>query len=180
VPKEDFMGTGRVVVGVDGSPASQQALWMAVEEAHRRDVPLYVVNSPAIFGRSAPTVAAGLGPMPGLLPVDGHLSQAERDRGMLTVEDAFIELFGGWSEAAVHVLVSAQAPGPALVNTAGPDDLLVVGRSRGGFMRRLISGSISKYCVTFARCPVIVVPVPPAPQRSYSPRQLRRRAENGR
>jgi nucleotide-binding universal stress UspA family protein len=175
------MSTGRVVVGVDGSPASLRALWMAVEEGQRRDAPLYVVNSPAIFGRSTPTFAAGLGPMTAALPVDRQLSQAERDRGMLTVEDAFTELFGGWPPAPlVHVLVSALAPGPALVNTAGPDDLLVVGRSRGGFMRRLISGSISKYCVSFARCPVIVVPAPPAPQRSYTARQLRRRAEKSR
>ena len=175
------MSTGRVVVGVDGSPGSLQALWVAAEEAQRRHAALYVVNSPATYGRSAPAVAAGIGPMPGVLPVDPQLSQAERERGLLTVEDAFIELFGGWpTEAPVRVLVSALAPGPALVDAAGPDDLLVVGRSRGGFMRRLISGSISKYCVTFARCPVIVVPVPPAPQRSYSSRHLRRRARNGR
>jgi len=175
------VSTSRVVVGVDGSPASLRALWVAAEEAKRRDAPLYVVNSPAIFGRSAPAVAAGLGPMPGVLPIDPQLTEAERDRGMLTVEDAFIELFGGWpTEAPVQVLVSALAPGPALVNTAGPDDLLVVGRSRGGLMRRLISGPISKYCVAFARCPVLVVPAPLAPQRSYSARQLRRRARNGR
>ena len=31
------MSTGRVVVGVDGSPASLRALWMAVEEGQRRD-----------------------------------------------------------------------------------------------------------------------------------------------
>jgi nucleotide-binding universal stress UspA family protein len=179
--EEDVMNTGRVVVGVDGSPASLRALWMAVEEAQRRDAPLYVVNSPAVFGRSTPTFAAGLGPMPGLLPIDAQLTQVERDRGMLTVEDSFIELFGGWPPAApVHVLVSALAPGPALVNAAGSDDLLVVGRSRGGFMRRLILGSISKYCVTLARCPVIVVPAPPTPQRSYSARRLRRQASNGR
>ncbi len=100
---------------------------------------------------------------------------------MLTVEDAFVELFGGWpGEVPVRVLVSRLAPGPALVNAAGPDDLLVVGRSRGGFRRRLVSASTSKYCVTFSRCPVIVVPAAPAPERSYSHRQLRRRAKNGR
>jgi nucleotide-binding universal stress UspA family protein len=175
------MSTGRVVVGVDGSPASLQALWVAVEEAERRNAQLYVVNSPDVFGHSVPAVAAGLGPMPGLLPMDPQLTQAERDRGMLTVEDAFIEVFGGWpTEGPVRVLVSALAPGPALLNAAGPDDLLVVGRSRGGFIRRLTSESISKYCVTLARCPVLVVPAPPVPQRSYSARHLRRRAENGR
>jgi nucleotide-binding universal stress UspA family protein len=175
------MSIGRVVVGVNGSPASLRALWMAVDEAQRRDAPLYVVNSPPIFGRSTHIVAAGLGPMPGALPVDRQLTQAERDRGMLTVEDAFIELFGGWpTDAPVRVLVSALAPGPALVSIAGPDDLLVVGRSRGGFMRRLISESISKYCVTFARCPVVVVPAPLAPLRSYSARQLHRQARDGR
>jgi nucleotide-binding universal stress UspA family protein len=175
------MSTGRVVVGVDGSPGSLRALWVAVEESRHRDTQLYVVNSPAGYGRSTPTVAAGIGPMPGVLPVDGQLTQAEQDQGMLTVEDAFVELFGGWpGEVPVRVLVSRLAPGPALVNAAGLDDLLVVGRSRGGFRRRLVSASISKYCVTFARCPVIVVPAPPAPERSYSHRQLRRRAKNGR
>jgi nucleotide-binding universal stress UspA family protein len=175
------MSTGRVVVGVDGSPASLRALWVAAEEARRRDVLLYAVNSPAVFGRSVPAVAAGFGPMPGVLPMDRQLTEAERDRGMLTVEDAFIELFGGWpTEAPVRVLVSALAPGPALLNAAGPDDLLVVGRSRGGFMRRLTSASISKCCVTLARCPVLVVPAPSVPQRSYSSRHLRRRARNGR
>jgi nucleotide-binding universal stress UspA family protein len=175
------MSTSRVVVGVDGSPASLQALWVALEEAKRRNASLYVVNSPAIFGRSIPAVAAGLGPMPGALPMDPQLSQAERDRGILTVEDAFIELFGGWpTEAPVRVLVSARAPGPALVDAAGPDDLLVVGRSRGGFIRRLASESISKYCVSLAPCPVLVVPAPSVAVRSYSSRHLRRRARNGR
>jgi nucleotide-binding universal stress UspA family protein len=174
------MSTGRVVVGVDGSPASLQALWVAVKEAKRRDALLYVVNSPAVFGWSVPAAAAGFGPMPSVLPTDPQLSPAERDRGMLTVEDAFIELFGGWpTEAPVRVLVSALAPGPALLNAAGPGDLLVVGRSRAGFMRRLTSESITKYCVTLARCPVLVVPAPSVPQRSYSSRHLRRRARNG-
>lgn len=173
------MGTGRVVVGVDGSPASLRALWFAVEEARCRLAQLTVVNSPAILGGAKPA-AAGLGPMSGAVAPTAGLSAAEEEQGRLVIEDAFIELYGGHpGDILVRVVVSLLAPGPALVNAVGPGDLLVVGKSRGGIARRLISSSISKYCVAFAPCPVLIVPGPEAPKRSYSKRQLRRGVQNG-
>ncbi len=63
---------------------------------------------------------------------------------------------------AVSQLVVRASPGPTLVELAGQsDDLLVVGygegRSRLGYA---VHGSVTRYCLAHARCPVLAVPPP--------------------
>src|SRR5579875_3835460 len=48
--------------------------------------------------------------------------------------------------------------GPVLVDVADhPDDLLVIGTGRRGLTRRL-RGSVGRYCLAHATCPVLAVP----------------------
>lgn len=153
--------TSKVVVGVDGSPASLRALWLAVEEARHRYVPIHVVH---------------VGGDVGFSPVDGTTTagstdegSAHRSRGLRVVEDALVEIFGGVpADVPIRVTLAAPPIGPALVRAVSEPDLLIVGRSRRGLARRLLLGSISAYCATHAPCPVVCVPRPEAPQRSYT------------
>ena len=53
------------------------------------------------------------------------------------------------------------AAGPALVDVAClPGDLLILGTGRRGVMARLYSGSVGRYCLAHAQCPVLAVPPP--------------------
>lgn len=153
--------TSKVVVGVDGSPASLRALWLAVEEARHRYVPVLVVHVGGDVGLSTLDGTPKLG--------STDRGSAHASRGIRIVEDALVELFGG-VPADVPIRVSLAAPpiGPALVRAVSEPDLLIVGRSRRGLARRLLLGSISAYCAAHAPCPVVSVPRPKAPQRSYT------------
>lgn len=153
--------TSKVVAGVDGSAASLRALWLAVEEARHRYVPVLVVHVGGDVGFSTldgTTMARST-----------HENSASARRGLRIVEDALVELFGG-VPADVPIRVSLAAPpvGPALVRAVSEPDLLIVGRSRRGLARRLFLGSVSAYCSAHAPCPVVCVPRPEAPQRSYT------------
>jgi hypothetical protein len=59
-----------------------------------------------------------------------------------------------------HALVVRGEPGPALVDVAGPQDLLVVGAGRRGWLARIGHGKVSRYCLARAQCPVLAVPPP--------------------
>jgi len=153
--------TGKVVVGVDGSPASLRALWLAIDEARHRYVPIQVVHVGGDVGFSTLDGTTTVG--------STNEGSARRSPGMRVVEDALVELFGGIpADVPIRVTLAAPPVGPALVRAVGEADLLFVGRSRRGIARRVFLGAISAYCATHAPCPVVCVPRPEAPQRSYS------------
>ena len=49
-------------------------------------------------------------------------------------------------------------PGPTLVAQSASASLLVVGTRENAGWSRLVHGSVSHYCLSHARCPVVVVP----------------------
>ncbi len=162
----------KVVVGVDGSPSSVHALWVAVEEARQRYAPLHVVH---VAVGAAFAGAAAAAPVAGALP--GLLGSVDPHQGGLLVEDALIELFGGVpADISISVMVSRPPTGPALLREVSAGDLLVVGRSRRGLLRRVFVGSVSAYCVAHAPCPVLIVPAPAVPRRTYAVRRSRKDA----
>jgi nucleotide-binding universal stress UspA family protein len=95
------------------------------------------------------------------------------------LRDAFDEAFGGVPDGvAVQSMVVRAPPGPALVELADQhDDLLVVGyggRSRLGYA---VHGTVTRYCMAHARCPVLTVP-PPELIRELRPRRHHWRPED--
>ena len=140
--------TGRIVVGIDGSPHSRRTLEFTVEEARRRGATIDAVYAyaPPVYW-SAPEFGV-LIPRPESEVVED--ARALLDRELAEVpEDVRVE----------HVVVEGPAA-RALLETARGADLLVVGsRGRGGFMGLLL-GSTSHQVVTHATCPVVVVPTP--------------------
>jgi nucleotide-binding universal stress UspA family protein len=63
------------------------------------------------------------------------------------------------AELETRPLIVRGEAGRALVRAASqPGDLLVVGTGRRGAVSRLAGGSVSRYCLAHAACPVLAVP----------------------
>jgi len=139
---------GLIVVGVDGSGESRQALRWAVDEAVLRQAQVLVVHAwwalPELKG--TPGSAAD--------------SQANPGREAERFIHEFVEQTLGPDAPKVEInALPAQGitAAEALLDAAGQADLLVVGsRGLGGF-KRLLLGSVSQQCVQHATCPVVVV-----------------------
>ncbi|MQS15597.1 universal stress protein [Streptomyces kaniharaensis] len=144
----------RVIVGVSGSLHSLTALHRAADEARARNAVLIpVLTWTPVGGENNYRTQ----PCPPLLR---KWQQAAHRR----LERALDEAFGGLPVGVrVKPLVVRGAAGPTLTQLADrPDDLLVISTGqRGavrGAVRRLLQGSVSRYCLTHARCTVLAVP----------------------
>jgi nucleotide-binding universal stress UspA family protein len=138
---------GPVVVGIDGSPNSEQAVAVAFEEASLRGAPLVAVHA---WNDVTYEDAYGTARI---------LTQPE------TLEDDEERLLGqrlaGWQEKYPDVEISRRLvrdrPRHALLEASAEAQLVVVGsRGRGGFSGMLL-GSTSQALVQHAECPVLVV-----------------------
>jgi nucleotide-binding universal stress UspA family protein len=130
-----------VVVGVDGSPASERAMAIAFDEASQRGVDLVAVHAWS---------DSGLFEFPGV-----DWSQLRT-----TAEATLSERLAGWGERYPDVLVRrvvvADRPAHQLLEQAQSAQLLVVGsHGRGGFAG-MVLGSVSTAVIHGARMPVIV------------------------
>ncbi|MCW2508271.1 MAG: Universal stress protein [Modestobacter sp.] len=144
----------RVVVGVDGSPGSREALAWALVAAARKGAVLEVVSAfPVDFYWIDPY----------LLNQDriDSLRTDTEARARELVEavrlDPAVASVSGTSSLAFEVIVVPGVPAEHLVQIADGATLLVVGsRGRGG-VRSTLLGSVALHCVTHATCPVVVV-----------------------
>jgi nucleotide-binding universal stress UspA family protein len=151
-------GTGRVVVGMDGSPGGRAALEFALHDAARRGAVVEVV---AAF-ETAETLAALCGAPVASVGSTADIRDAVQKETARLVDD--VRDAGGFAPLPA-VTVSAVAGGAAevLTRAAGDADLLVVGsRGRGGFAS-MVLGSVGLQCVLHASCPVTVVHPPTDP-----------------
>ena len=130
-----------VLVGIDGSPASELATEIAFDEASRRGVSLVALHAWSDLDVSE---------WPG---IDWPATQS-------MAEEVLAERLAGWQERYpdVHVrrvVVEAQ-PARRLVREADRAQLVVVGsRGRGGFAGMLV-GSVGETVAQLAKVPVIV------------------------
>lgn len=133
-----------VLVGVDGSPHSRDAVRFAAEEAHRREVQMQALLA-----------------VPPLVDAMGFATGPETD----ALEEARTELsaaLAGVQEnhpgLRLDQLVVQTHPVEALLRHASGAQLLVVGtRGRGG-LHAMLLGSVSREMSQRAPCPVAVVP----------------------
>jgi nucleotide-binding universal stress UspA family protein len=81
----------------------------------------------------------------------------------------------GHGRLTVRIETPQGDPGPALTRLAGQDgDLLVLGAGHGHLLKRVVHGSVSRYCARRSRCQVLVVR---SAERGSS--LMSRRAETG-
>ena len=136
-----------IVVGVDGSPASRDALRWAVDEAARR-------------GCAVDAVLAwdgGYDMMIGVVPADVLVQSARWRDGHAwrqVLGDAVAEVA---PRGEVRTNLVTRDPGPALVEASENAALLVVGNRGLGSIKGALLGSVSSYCIRNSVCPVVVI-----------------------
>ncbi|MDU0287612.1 universal stress protein [Saccharothrix longispora] len=143
VVRDESPADGPVVVGVDGSPTSEEAIAFAFEEASLRGAPLtaLIAWTDALVDGARLTV---------------DWSQVEQEESRVLAER-----LAGWQEkypdTPVDRVVVHDRPARALLDAARTAQLVVVGsRGLGGFAGMLL-GSTSQALVHHAPCPLAVV-----------------------
>ncbi|MDF4253429.1 universal stress protein [Streptomyces sp. WMMB303] len=138
--------SGTVVVGVDGSPSSLEAVDVAAREAKLRGGSLHVVHA-FVW----PTMKVPLGPS-AMGPPEGGL----RNLAHRTAEEAAARATSSQPTVEVSHAVIAGEPLSVLATESRDADLVVVGdRGLGGFTGLLV-GSVAVYLTAHAECPVLV------------------------
>ena len=144
-------GAGRIVVGVDGSKPSQQALRWGAQLAGTFGAGLDAVTSwdyPAGYGW-------------GSIPSDWDPAQDMQKVLDQTIQD----VFGDHPPAGLRRLVREGGAAQVLLDASQGATMLIVGsRGHGGFAGLLL-GSVSANVAEHATCPVLVIhgdqPPPP-------------------
>jgi nucleotide-binding universal stress UspA family protein len=140
-----------IVVGVDGSSGSHEALRFAAEEARLRGATLRVVTAWHI-----PSTAYSGG---FVAPFDRREFERNAD---VACEKALAAVREQVADLEVQRVVGEGQPAHVLLEEARDADLLVVGtRGHGGFAGLLL-GSVSQQCAHHAPCPVVIVNEPKA------------------
>lgn len=148
---------GAVVVGIDGSPAGQQALRWALTEARLRSASLRIVHAWTFGYANLPI--GDLASMGSVVPypASGLAVSDIRQAAEGVVERAVAELAGAIEGVQIEQRVVEGAAAAVLIGAVCQDDLLVVGsRGHGGFAG-LMLGSVSQQCAHHAPCPVVIV-----------------------
>lgn len=143
---------GPIVVGVDGSDESKEALAWAAEQARLTGAKLRAVHAWSIPALAMPSMSLEPASFPSSDDIDAFKESAQR---ALDEETAAVVPEG--SGIDVEKVLVQEFPAQALVRESESAQLLVVGsRGHGGFKGMLL-GSVSQHCVHHAKCPVVIV-----------------------
>lgn len=132
-----------VVVGYDGSPASEAAVDWAAVQADRVGGRLDVVTAweyPTSWGNTIP------------LPT-GYDPAAD---AQAMVDPVVARVHAAHPGLAVHAHVIEGHPGEVLTEASAHGSLLVVASRGHRPLAGVLLGSVSQHCVTHAACPVVV------------------------
>ncbi|MGI8750841.1 MAG: universal stress protein [Acidimicrobiales bacterium] len=134
-----------IVVGIDGSEASKDALQWASNQAELTGASLH-----AVMTWDVPMGSYGLA-IP--LPLDLNL---ERDSRRV-LDQTIAETLGENGTAKIWSTVVEGHPAVELLRAAEDAELLVVGSRGHGAFSGMLLGSVSEHCVAHSPCPVVVV-----------------------
>jgi nucleotide-binding universal stress UspA family protein len=145
--------TGRIVVGIDGSPCSVKALRWGVRQAQLTAATVEAIASwedPAAF-----TYSLGWD-----TDYADHESWAAITQRYL--HEAVAAASTGLDPRVEIIATVVQGhPAQVLLDASKGAELLVVGTRGHGTLAGLLLGSVSQHCVHHAPCPVVVVPADP-------------------
>ena len=139
---------GSIVVGVDGSGSSRQALLWAAEQAEAEHRPLTLLHA------LPPAMPPWLYPNGNDPPDPRELSL--RTKGQAALDRARLEVRLLAPEVLVHDLLRLEDPRDALIEASETASMVVLGSRGRGHMKSLLLGSTAVAVVRHARCPVIV------------------------
>ncbi|MGH3715752.1 MAG: universal stress protein [Micromonosporaceae bacterium] len=136
-----------IVVGLDDDPGAAAALRWAVAQARLCDAWVR-----AVYAYSEPVVADV-----NVVPLTSSPSLEQAQQAAEVWCDAAL---ASVPHADVRIEVRAQIgpAGPVLLDAARGALLLVVGSREHHPLYRLVHGSVSHYCVSRCKCPVVAVP----------------------
>ena len=136
--------SGLVVVGIDGSEHSREALRWGAAEARARDADLTVVHASRL-----PTIA-----VPRATSRDPEL-QRSADDGRALLDAALAD--EGLDGVRVHGYLTDGSPARVLLEHAASAGVLVVGSRGLGRVAGALLGSVSRQLLHHAPCPVVVI-----------------------
>ncbi|MGY6652926.1 universal stress protein [Amycolatopsis sp. TRM77291] len=142
----DVPAEGKVVVGVDGSETSREAIGFAYDFADRHDRALVAVHVWSDLPLEAMSVT----------PTE-HDRELIEERGKPLLDESLAGYRERYPGVPVHRVIAVDRPAHALAEQAEGAALLVVGSHGRGPLRRALLGSVSRAMVHHAPCPVAVV-----------------------
>jgi nucleotide-binding universal stress UspA family protein len=151
-----------IVVGVDGSPASNFAVCWAARDAAMRNVPLTLVHA---FSTYVPTLPQ--------IPMPSGVGVWQADDGRRALEEA-VKIAEDATKAHGKIDVTSELkpspPVPTLAEMSNEAEMVVVGSNGRGAVDRVLLGSVSSGVVRRAACPVAIIrdedPLMPDPQHA--------------
>ena len=146
-----------IVVGVDGSAASDAAVFWAARNAAMRNVPLTLVH---MFKTFVPTFPQ--------IPMPSGVAEWQEDDGRKVLEQAVKiakDAVPTDRHSSIASEVRASPPVPTLVEMSEDAEMIVVGSNGRGAVGRVVLGSVSSGVVHGAKCPVAVIRA----EASYTP-----------
>lgn len=137
-----------IVVGIDGSPSSLQAVAWAAREAAFRHSPLSLITTMFVPGRYGVPIG-----VPASFFQDEERDGKDRlERAAQTARDAV----PGY-DIDIETTVCTGTPAGELLARSANAAMLVVGANRRGIIDRAVLGSVSSAIATHAPCPVAVI-----------------------
>jgi nucleotide-binding universal stress UspA family protein len=134
----------RIVVGIDGSPSSVDALEWAARQAEMTGSTLEAVTTwewPTSYGWAFP------------FPRDYDPSSDASK----VLDDVLGTAKNAHPDIVIRPVVLEGRPAPALVKASRGADLLVVGSRGHGEFSGMLLGSVSEHCVHHVSCPITVI-----------------------
>ena len=137
----------KIVVGLDLSPSARAALHWAADYARLTGQPVQAVHAMAVPASMASVGVLGI---PAPEPAD---SIDERYRRDVEAVYASVDPLPNW-----RLEFYVDDPGPAVVAASAGAAAIVVGTREHTGIGRLVYGSVSRYCLSHSKVPVVAVP----------------------
>jgi nucleotide-binding universal stress UspA family protein len=143
----------RIVVPLDGSELAEQALGQAIQLSKSTGSPLYLVR---VVDISSMARYAGATPMAGAdFGLLGTMVDEEREDSTKYITEMVKKLEGEGLQVSGEVLQGAVAM--AIVDSASPEDVIVMSSHGRTGVSRWFLGSVAEEVVRKATCPVLLV-----------------------